>query len=146
MENAQLEIPINPLVRKEIYSIEKIMPLILAAYNGRGRGKIILDGDSVKVNGLRLFTFATKGIECVGWKLDCKIVGSYFAKERQRDTDQNYHLNLYALDENNNERMMTRDHIIPRSRGGADTLENSQCLCYYCNQRKGNTMPDDAAI
>jgi len=30
------------------------------------------------------------------------------------------------------------DHILPRSHGGTDTLENLQSLCYSCNAMKGN--------
>ena len=33
---------------------------------------------------------------------------------------------------------MTVDHVIPRSRGGTDHLENLQLLCNYCNSLKGN--------
>jgi len=29
------------------------------------------------------------------------------------------------------------DHVIPRSAGGADTLENLQALCGFCNNTKG---------
>lgn len=38
---------------------------------------------------------------------------------------------------------MTLDHIVPLSRGGADTVENLQCTCYACNQLKGNVTPED---
>lgn len=30
------------------------------------------------------------------------------------------------------------DHRTPFSRGGADTLDNTQVICRWCNQRKGN--------
>ena len=35
---------------------------------------------------------------------------------------------------------MTKDHIYPRSLGGASTLDNMQTMCELCNQRKGSTV------
>lgn len=33
---------------------------------------------------------------------------------------------------------LTRDHVIPLSRGGADTWENVVTACFRCNNQKGN--------
>lgn len=32
------------------------------------------------------------------------------------------------------------DHIVPRSKGGKNTLENFQCLCAVCNKLKSNKI------
>ena len=37
---------------------------------------------------------------------------------------------------------MTKDHIIPKSKGGPDCIENFQTMCEECNKKKKNTMPE----
>jgi 5-methylcytosine-specific restriction endonuclease McrA len=41
---------------------------------------------------------------------------------------------------------MTIDHIIPKSRGGADTWENMVVCCSRCNNRKGNQTLEEAGM
>lgn len=36
----------------------------------------------------------------------------------------------------------TVDHLIPKSRGGADLRENFVIACKSCNEDKGNKMPN----
>lgn len=38
---------------------------------------------------------------------------------------------------------LTRDHIIPMSRGGSDNWENVVTACYRCNNQKGNRTPEE---
>lgn len=39
---------------------------------------------------------------------------------------------------------LTRDHIIPSSKGGKDTWENCVTACYHCNQWKADRTPEEA--
>ena len=41
---------------------------------------------------------------------------------------------------------LTRDHILPRSRGGTDIWTNVVTACLTCNQRKGARLPEEAGM
>lgn len=94
----------------------------------------MFDGHNVKLTSSRLRLFALKGTTCVA----CGVVGSFFVKERCRDTE-NYHLNLYAI-KNGMEILMTKDHILPKSLGGKNHIDNYQTMCTHCNNQKGNDV------
>lgn len=44
------------------------------------------------------------------------------------------------------ESKLTRDHVIPKSRGGADVFSNLVCACVGCNTRKGARTPEEAGM
>ena len=94
---------------------------------------VVINGDKIKGNSQRFQTFFTKGLKCAC----CGIEGKYFGKEKDFNAAR-YHLNLYALDESGNEVLMTKDHIVPRSKGGASELYNYQTMCVKCNIAKGS--------
>lgn len=126
------------LERKGIFSIEEVRKKVMP-YNTGEKGTIIIDfyGDPIKTNSQRYTVFFKKGMKCV----KCGIEGKYFAKEKEPTQLSNkYHLNLYALDENGKEVLMTKDHIIPKSKGGSNKLDNFQTMCCRCNEKKGNMM------
>jgi 5-methylcytosine-specific restriction endonuclease McrA len=95
-----------------------------------------INGVMVKMTSQRYAVFQ-KSLACA----KCGIVGSFFAIERPIFPENvKYHLNLYAIDKDGNEVLMTKDHILPRSKGGHNNLSNYQTMCYPCNFEKGNTI------
>lgn len=129
-------------IRKCILSIEEVesilKPIVL---NNLYAPKKLKGGLSIKVNiaGEEIYAlsdryklFFTKGYICA----DCGLVGKYFVLEKD-ETDARYHLNLYTVDEGE-EVLMTKDHILPKSKGGKNCLENYQTMCCKCNLKKGN--------
>ena len=41
---------------------------------------------------------------------------------------------------------LTRDHVLPISRGGGNTWDNVVTACSPCNNRKGNRLPREAGV
>ena len=117
------------LERKEIISLEDVFPHVRM---GKRKIQKEIKGDKIKITSIRLNVFKNSNLTCP----ICGAQASYFAKEKNIN-DKNYHLNLYGI-YNNQEILFTRDHILPRSLGGKDTLENQQIMCEPCNLLKGN--------
>lgn len=93
----------------------------------------IIDGQRFKRISQRLVLFKTKGCKCV----KCGLEGTVFYLEKH-PKDKHYHMNLYGYDINGNEVLMTKDHIIPKSKGGLNHMKNYQPMCIKCNEKKGN--------
>lgn len=122
-------------VRKEIYSIEAVLEKVVPPGTPKNESKVEFDGDLIKMNSHRYDLFKHKGVKCVC----CGIEGKYFVKERPAGTDS-FHFNLYAVDMLGNEVLMTKDHIIPKSKRGRNHLSNYQTMCAPCNVAKGDTL------
>ena len=43
-------------------------------------------------------------------------------------------------------KILTLDHILPRSKGGKNTWTNLVAACKKCNQKKGNRTPEQAGM
>lgn len=86
----------------------------------------------------RLEVFHHKGLKCANE--GCNEEGVYVIKGQQRSKKGrlgSMHIDVYTKDF----KLMTVDHIIPRSSGGPDLLWNKQPMCEYCNTRKGSNIP-----
>jgi len=122
------------------YTLEEVLPFI--SRSGK-KLKREYDGNLVKMFSLRLRTFLIHGTVCV----NCGLCGQYFALERHlpashylNDNIVNYHFNLYGKHESGEEILFTKDHIIPRSKRGPDSIKNMQTMCITCNHNKGDSL------
>lgn len=121
------------------YSIEEVFALIgedvlNTPHYSKGQknseNTIQVDGYDVYTHSLRYMTFYQKGCTCVA----CGKQGTYFTLD-ESDGGTRRHFNLRADDST----LMTRDHILPKSKGGRDHISNMQTMCEPCNKAKRNT-------
>ena len=74
--------------------------------------------------------FQKKGIKCAN--PNCKREGYYITLSVTSAGTLVYHLLSKDLV------LMTKDHIIPKSKGGIECITNYQPMCLKCNQEKGD--------
>lgn len=129
------------------FSIEEVRSLWKdAEYEGvRANGKKyrawnkvqITDNIIVKMDSQRYQLFFEHGTDCV----KCGLRGAYFWLEQNKNQPGTaYHFNLYGVDDNGEEVLITKDHIIPKSKGGKNHVSNYQTMCIRCNMEKSNKV------
>lgn len=127
------------VIEDKRYAINEVFDLIGEEYllrktNSRQtQSDMVVDGFNVRPISLRYMTFYQKGVRCVC----CGKEGTHFRLCGDDDTNRR-HFNLYADDGS----LLTKDHIVPKSKGGRDNVDNMQTMCEQCNKRKGNFSPD----
>jgi 5-methylcytosine-specific restriction endonuclease McrA len=78
----------------------------------------------------RLRVFHHHGRKCAN--PGCGKEGVFLIKAK--NTDGGFHIDLYT----EQYELMTIDHIVPKSKGGKNTLENLQPMCHTCNTKKAD--------
>jgi 5-methylcytosine-specific restriction endonuclease McrA len=135
----------NTKKRLATYTVTEIFDFLIA--NPLATTYIDKAGNKMKVRRARVFQ--AKGLACVS--ADCivhngqQIVGTYFALDRWPGGD--LHLDLFGTNKQGTEVMLTIDHILPKSKGGADDISNYQTMCSPCNGKKADKLtPAQAAL
>lgn len=79
-----------------------------------------------------------------GQPIRCHFCGCqadrWVAEKGRRDRIGNPVLNLFSVGPTGAVVLMTRDHIIPRSLGGRDTVANLRPACAPCNEGRSNEV------
>lgn len=126
--------------RKGTYPIDQVFA-VMETETSSDKKFVVFDGAKVLSSLSQYKVFKEKGITC-----SCGLEGKYFAMERTPGPGYSkynqWHFNLYALNAQGREVMMTKDHILASSQGGSDEIDNFQTMCEVCNTRKGD-MPMD---
>ena len=116
-----------------VYGGIALIPDVFAAM---GSKYMTIAGHIVKGVSARYSLFKKKGTVCV----TCGLEADYFKVERFPN-DNGFHLNLYGIDHEGDEVLFTKDHIIPKAKGGKNNQENYQTMCSPCNFEKKDTLP-----
>ena len=114
----------------------------LLPHVGLNADRFKIYGYSIKVSGSRMECLKRSPV-CV----NCNRVGKvWLLQVRGSMSFDKPHFNLYSLRAGKPERMMTRDHIIPSSKGGTGCMDNLQTMCDVCYNQKGDAMPGQVAL
>lgn len=120
-------------IRKETYPVAEVLKHI-KPHVPRQKNVVDFDGDPIELESQRYRLFHQKGTTCV----DCGLVGEFFAKEKSDDPRiTKYHLNLYGV-RDGKEVLFTKDHILPKSKGGKNHMKNYNPMCSTCNGLKAD--------
>lgn len=118
------------LERVKTYPLDFVFDFIKA--NPDNLVEHIIDGDNkLKIRRARIF--ADIGITC-----KCGLIGKFFALEKWKGNQ--IHFDLFAVDEEGDDVLMTIDHDMPSSKGGRNIIKNYKPMCHVCNSMKGDKI------
>lgn len=122
--------------RLENFDMKDIISDIRQALKNGEKSKNYL-GHNVNLVSKRLMMFAQKGTVCTC----CGLKATHFGLDLPAK-QQVPHFNLYGITDKGKEILFTKDHHVPKSKGGSDHLDNLNTMCGPCNWNKSDTDPE----
>jgi 5-methylcytosine-specific restriction endonuclease McrA len=128
------------MIRLSEISIQYVFEMLCPESTSKSR--ITISGKNgkqyqVRKNSHRYILFKTKGLTCV-----CcgDVANKAFIEISENDLICGLypHINFYKVSPGHLDKLFTKDHIIPKSKGGKDVQENYQTMCRDCNNLKGS--------
>jgi len=120
-------------IRIGIFAPEDVLPYVSKITHVKHKEYC---GKQVRMGSQRYVLFSEKGLTCV----ECGLKGRFFALEKQAQEHDRFHFNMYGINSEGEEVLFTKDHIIPRSKGGANAQHNYQVMCSACNHEKDDKL------
>lgn len=81
-----------------------------------------------------------KGTTCV----ECGAIAIELIKYKNNNGNKCNH--VFGITPDGKEVMFNVDHIIPKSKGGTNHIDNIQIMCFPCNCKKGSTFTDKKVL
>lgn len=135
----------------EAFSMLQIMREAGIEVGNRTKVPLMVDDEELFFYAKRIKQFRELGTVCWG----CNLPASYFKVEiplhmyhryeeaRMQGRQMACNVNLYGLEEVNGENreiLFTLDHVVPKSKGGDNSMANMQTLCRRCNLAKADKI------
>jgi len=131
---------VNLAKNQDIFSISYVLDNFVD--ENEGKKKVSVDVYSPQLNKTlkvyknsdRYILFKKQGCTCVS----CGLTASHFVLLQDTSNPTNGHFQLIAINDKNEHVIFAKDHIVPRSLGGKNHIDNYQVMCYDCNNKKQN--------
>lgn len=71
--------------------------------------------------------------------VSCGTDGTVMCLDVKGSLSRRAHFNLYGITYSGRCVMLTKDHIVPKAKGGGNEMSNYQTMCETCNHQKGSS-------
>lgn len=103
----------------------------------KNTNKILIRGKLTNITASRTVKTAIKNNKrCISCKVDSHCVAVV------RNVNTGRENVVFLIDNGERYVPLTKDHIVPKARGGTDKFQNLQCMCLDCNSEKADTVAE----